>query len=336
MSKLNTTYAGIKLSNPLILGASNLVDNINIIKKAIDHGISAIVYKSLFEEQIQLERLQMEEELTAYDERYYEMLDVFPNIKHAGPQEHLNNLRKFKQSVSVPVIASLNAINNETWLEYAKLIEETGIDALELNFYSIPRNIDIEDKDIIENQIFLVREIVKSVKIPVTVKLSPFYVNPLNIISKMDKEGVAGFVIFNRFFNPDINILHEKFENVFDITSRNDLRIAMRFIGLLYDNISSNLCGNTGIQKGEDVIKMILAGADCVQIVSTVYKNKPEYISTIIQDIIDWMNQKGYNSIDDFKGKLSNKKIEDPYIYKRAQYVELLLKSEELFNKKYL
>lgn len=336
MKNLNTTYAGIKLPNPLILGASNMVDNHDMIMEAVDKGISAIVYKSLFEEQIQLERFQMDDELTAYDERYYEMIDVFPNLKHAGPQEHLTKLRNFKEKVKIPVIASLNAVNNETWLEYAKLIEETGVDALELNFYSVPRNIDVEDSYIIESQINIVKEIIKLVKIPITVKLSPFYVNPLNILNRMSKEGVAGFVLFNRFFNPDINIEEEKHVNIFDITTRNDNRIALRFIGLAYGSINSSLCGNSGIHTGEDVIKMILAGADCVQIVGTLYKNKPKYISTILNDIEVWMEGKGYNTLNDFKGKLSNKNINDPFIYKRAQYVELLLKSEELFNRKYM
>jgi len=336
MKNLKTQYAGIDLSNPLILGASNIVENIDLVKEAIENGISAVVYKSLFEEQIQLERFQMEEEMEAYDERYYEMLDVFPDVKHAGPQEHLNALRKFKENLKIPVIASLNAVNDETWLEYAKLIEETGVDVLELNFYSVPRDIKIEDSEIINDQINIVKEIVNNVKIPVTVKLSPFYVNPLNVINKMSNEGVAGFVIFNRFFNPDIDIEQEKHINLFDITTRNENRIALRFIGLLYGNINSSLCGNTGVHTGEDVIKMILSGADCVQIVGTIYKNKPRYISTILSDIDEWMSKKGYERIDDFKGKLSNKNINDPFVYKRAQYIELLLKSEELFSRKYL
>jgi dihydroorotate dehydrogenase (fumarate) len=333
MADLKTKYLGIELKNPVILGASNLVTNIDNIKKAEDAGVSAIVYKSLFEEQIQLETAQFDDALDEYAERNAEMISLFPNIEHAGPQEHLHNLRTLKESVSIPVIASINAIYRETWIEYSKLIEQTGVDAIELNFYAVPRDMSMDGRDINENQIEILKAVRSNVKLPVSVKLSPFYANPLNIIGQLDKAGVDGFVLFNRLFQPDIDIEKEQHYTPYGVSHPEDNRLALRFAGLLYGTIKANICSNTGIFTGEDVIKMILAGADCVQVVSTVYKNKIDYIETIIADIQKWMNKKGYKKITDFKGKLSNKNINDPFVYKRAQYIELLLKSDEIFKK---
>ena len=333
MADLKTKYLGIELKNPVIVGASNLVTNINNIKIAEDSGAAAIVYKSLFEEQIQLESAQMDDELSEYDERNAEMINLFPNIQHAGPEEHLLNLRKVKESIGIPVIASLNAIYKETWIEYARLIEETGVDALELNFYSVPRDMTTDGRSINEYQINIIKEVKEKVKIPVSVKLSPFYANPLNIISLMDKAGVEGFVLFNRLFQPDIDINKEEHYVPNNLSASTDNRLSLRFAGLLYGKIKGDICSSTGILTGADIIKMILAGATCVQVVSTVYKNKIDYLKTMISDLADWMESKNYGNLDQFRGKLSNKEINDPFVYKRAQYIDLLLKSEDIFKK---
>ncbi|MBN2214093.1 MAG: dihydroorotate dehydrogenase-like protein [Bacteroidales bacterium] len=333
MADLKTKYLGMELKNPVILGASNLVTNIDNIKKAEQAGISAVVYKSLFEEQIQLETAQLDDALDEYSERHAEMISLFPNLQHAGPEEHLLNLRKVKESVGIPVIASINAIFKETWIEYSRLIEQTGVDAIELNFYAVPRDMQMGGSEINENQMDILKAVRSVVKLPVSVKLSPFYANPLNIIGKMDQAGVDGFVLFNRLFQPDIDIEKEEHYTPYGISHPEDNRLALRFAGLLYGTIRANICSNTGIFTGGDVIRMILAGADCVQVVSTVYKNKADYIATMIADIQKWMDKKGYRQITDFKGKLSNKNINDPFVYKRAQYIDLLIKSDEIFKK---
>lgn len=333
MANLKTNYLGIELKNPVIIGASNLVTDLNNIKKAEENGAAAIVYKSLFEEQIQLESAQMEDELHEYDERHAEMVSLFPSIEHAGPEEHLLNLRKVKESVSIPVIASLNAIYKETWVEYAQLVEKTGVDALELNFYFVPREMATEGRSINEKQINILKAVKEKVKLPVSVKLSPFYANPLNIISKMDQAGASGFVLFNRLFQPDINIDKEAHFTPSSLSCPEDNRLSLRFAGLLYGQIKGDICSSTGIFTGADVVKMILAGAKCVQVVSTIYKNKIEYLKTIVSDLNTWMESKGYSKIDNFRGKLSNKNINDPFVYKRAQYIDLLLKSDKIFKK---
>ncbi len=261
------------------------------------------------------------------------MVKLFPTLQHAGPEEHLQNVRKVKESIGIPVIASLNAIFRETWVEYARLLEQTGVDALELNFFYVPRDKGTDGKDIQDQQLDIIREVMASVKLPVSVKLSSFYANPLNIVSQMDQLGVKGFVLFNRLFQPDILISKEQHVTPLTISNREDNRLSLRFAGLLHGTVKGSVCSNTGIHTGEDVIKMILAGADCVQVVSTVYKNKIEYLSTILGDIQTWMKSNNYTKLDDFRGKLSNIKINDPFVYKRAQYVDLLIKSDEIFKK---
>jgi dihydroorotate dehydrogenase (fumarate) len=333
MVDLKTKYLGLDLKNPVILGASNLVTKPDNIKRAEQAGAAAIVYKSLFEEQIQLESAQLDDELEEYNERNAEMVKLFPNIEHAGPEEHLLNLRRVKESVNIPVIASLNAIYAESWIEYARLLEQTGVDALEFNFFSIPLDTVTDGRDVKNQQLEILKAVKSKVKLPISVKLSPFYANPLNVVAQMDKLGVNGFVLFNRLFQPDIDIDKQEHFSPFNLSNPDDNKLSLRFAGLLYDTISGSICANTGIYSGTDVVKMILAGADCVQIVSTVYKNKVEYISTILKDLQTWMESKNYGKLNDFKGKLSHKNLNDPFVYKRAQYIDLLLKSDQIFKK---
>ncbi len=333
MADLSTTYMGIKLKNPLILGASNLVTKPEVIKELEEAGIAAIVYKSLFEEQIQLESLQFDEELNEYANRNSEMGSVFPDIEHAGPKEHLYNLKKLKKNSTVPVFASLNAIFEPSWVDYARQLEETGIDGLELNLYSTPGYFEVEGSSIEDKQYQIVKSIKKAVKIPVSVKLSPFYTNTLNFIKKLDEAGVDGFVLFNRFFQPEIDIDNETFQFPWELTQARDHHLSLRYVGLLHGNIESSVCASRGIYTAEDVIRLVLAGADVVQVVSTIYKNQPAYVGTILAEVEAWMDKKGYKKLDDFRGKLSRKNLKDPFTYQRAQYVDILSKSEEIFKK---
>ena len=330
---LSTTYLGLKLKNPIIIGASNVVTDLNFLKKLEEAGASAIVYKSLFEEQIQLENLEQYQATEDYGTRHAEMTSMFPAMEDAGPEEFLFNLAKAKQSVKIPLIASLNAVYDDTWYEYAKKIEETGVDALELNFYAVPREFDIDDNSILQEQLDTLEGVKKSVKIPVSVKLSPFYTNPLYCIGEMDKKGADGFVLFNRLFQPDIDVQKESMHYPYHLSNEDDNRLPLRFAGLLYSNIKGNICSNTGIMNGLDVIKMLLAGADAVQVVSTIYKHGPKQVTKILQEIEEWMKSKKYDSINEFKGKLSKVNIKDPYAYQRAQYVDILMKSSEIFKK---
>ena len=332
MANLTTRHMGISLKNPIILGASNLVGNVDNLKKAEDAGIAAIVYRSLFEEQIQLEGYELENQLEAYDERHAEMINLFPNIEHAGPKEHLYNLRKAKESISVPVIASINAIYKESWVDYAKQIEETGVDGIELNFFAVPRDMEKSGHDIIARQLEWLKAVKSSVKIPVSVKLSPFYTNILKTVSDLDKAGADGVVLFNRMFEPDIDVEAEKHAAPWNLSTPSDHRLAIRYVGLLHGNIKGSIVANNGVYEGTDVVKMILAGADAVESVSTFYHNGIKHIKSMLSEIEEWMDRKGYKSIDEFRGNLSSNAINDPFVYKRAQYIDMILKSEDYFN----
>jgi len=332
MADLSTKYLGLGLKNPIIAGASNMSSDLNKLKQLEEAGASAVVYKSLFEEQIHLESYQLEEELTEFDDRHPEMIQTHPNVEHAGPQEHLNELRKTKEALGIPVIASLNAIYKETWKEYAQKIEETGVDALELNFYSIPQSFERDATEVEQEQLNILESIKKAVSIPISVKLSSLYSNPLNIIRKMDQKKVNGFVLFNRFFEPEINVDEEDHKFPFNLSRQGDHKMPLRYAGLLYDNIEGDVCSSTGIFDGQDVIKMILAGADCVQTVSSIYINKIQHVTKMLQDIEKWMDKKGYSSLEDFRGKLSRARLSDPFVYKRAQYVDILMNPEEIIK----
>lgn len=336
MENLKTTYMGIKLDSPIILGSCNMSNNIDDLMKAQDNGVGAIVFKSLFEEQIQLERLQLQERLTQYDDIHAEMLTTHPRIEFSDTEKHLVHLRKAKELLSVPIIASLNAVNEDSWLEYARQLAETGVDGLELNLYQVPFDFDKEGHEIEKEQIDIVRKIKEELSLPVSIKLSSDYTNILNFIKKMDAIGVNGMVLFNAFYQPDINIETESHKAGFNLSRRAEHRKSLRYTGLLYGNIQADICASRGIFKCAEVLKQILSGANCVQMVSAIYKDGFEHIKEVNKQLSHWIENKGYNSIEDFKGKLAEKNL-DPssLVYKRAQYVELLLSSETIFGGMY-
>jgi len=333
MANLKTTYMGLELNNPLVVGASSLTADLDILKAIEKAGAGAVVFKSLFEEQIQLEELELQNELEEYTERHAEMTRLFPNLHHAGTKEHLFKLKKAKEALSIPIIASLNSMHADTWLEYALEIEKTGVDGIELNFYTTPKDFDVEGKVIIQSQLDILQSIKKSLRIPVSVKLSPFYTNPLDVIKRMDAKEVQSFVIFNRLFQPDIDIEKEELAQSLFLSTSNDSRLTLQFTGLLYGNIAADICSCSGIMNGEDAIKMLLAGATCFEVVSTIYQNGIGQIPKILGELEAWMDSKGYKTIDDFRGKLAKKNLKDPFAYRRAQYVEILMRNNDILQK---
>ena len=324
---------GIQLDSPVILGASNMLTDLDKLRKAEELGAAAVVFKSLFEEQIQLERFNLDERMNEYNDLYAEMLTIHPHIEHAGPEEHLLKLRKAKESLSIPVIASLNAVNYDTWVKYAGLISETGVNGIELNFYQTPTDFNRDSNDIENEQMHIVKEIRRNISIPISVKLSSDYTNILNFIKKLDGAGVDAVVLFNSFFQPDIDIQNEKHIKSFNFSNKGDYKKSLRYSGILFENIKADICSSRGIFTGSDVIKLILSGSSCVQVVSTVYKNGLAQINKIKSEMEEWMSIKNYKSINEFRGKLSKKRLTgNPFIYKRAQYVDLLINSEEIFG----
>jgi len=325
---LQASYMGIPLKNPFVVGACSLTAHMDAIKRIEDAGAAAMVVQSLFEEQIQLQQLRMEEELAINDNLDAEIQDLFPDVQHGGPDEHLMWVRKTKEAVGMPVIASLNCVNPETWSEWAVKLEETGVDGLELNFFAIPIDSSRNAQEIEKEQVDALKQVKKKVKVPISVKLSPFYTSPLEIIKTMDGVGVDGFVLFNRLFHPSFNIEKESGQYPFNLSTSNDHRLALRFAGLLYNNLKGSICASNGIHTGEDAIEVLLAGADVFQAVSTLYRNRVDVISAILKDIEAWMDRKGYATLDDFRGKLSVEKTPDKWTYRRAQYVKMLLSAD--------
>jgi dihydroorotate dehydrogenase (fumarate) len=330
MADLKTTYMGIDLDNPIIAGASSLTSNMDRLKELEEAGVGAVVIASLFEEQIQMESFKLQEQMQAHNDLYAEMTTLFPEVEHAGAEPHLMWVRRAKETLNVPVIASLNAVTPETWVEYAKQLAETGVDGLELNFYATPSDSHQTAADIEDEQVETLKEVVAALSVPVSVKLSYFYTNPLNVVKRMDDSGVGAFVLFNRFFQPDMDV--EKEANLFphNTSSSVDNRIPLRYVGLLAGDIKADIAANTGILDSQDAIKMILAGATGVQLVSTLFRNRASYVATVGKEIEEWMDRKGYASLSDFRGKLSYRNNPDPWVYRRAQYVRLLLRADVL------
>jgi len=335
MGNLKTRYMGLELKNPIIVGANDLVTDTNNLRMMEKAGAAAIVYKSLFEEQIHLENLEFFEQRTEYEERNAEMVTLYPHLgsDYEYPAQHLLNLKKAKESVSIPVLASLNAVYDDTWIEYAKKIEETGVDGIELNFYSLPEKFNNDSGDIEKHQVKILSDVKSVVNIPVSVKLSPYYTNPLGFISALDKAGADGFVLFNRLFQPDIDIDTEQHQFPYSLSNPEDKRLPLRFAGLLYGNTRASICANSGIFTGHDVIKMILAGSDCVEVVSALYLNQIGVIGTMLKEMEQWMESRGYDTIDSFKGKLSRKSSEDKLPYHRAQYLDFMMETTAILKK---
>lgn len=337
MSNLETTYMGIPIKSPVILGACELTSKEDALKKAEQEGVAAVVYKSIFEEQIQMDNLMHDELLEEYEDIHAEMITIHPNIDQSEIEHYLVQLRKAKESVTIPIIASLNAVNESSWIRYATLIEETGVDGIELNLYQTPTRFDLDASYIEKHQFEIVSKIKNKLSIPISVKLSPDYTNILNLVQQLDKTGVDAVVLFNAFFQPDIDIDKEKHKKSFNLSRRGDYKKSLRYAGMLHDRIQADVCSSCGVFNGEDVIKLLLSGASCVQVVSAVYKYGVSVISDINRTVSNWMEKKGYNSIEDFKGKLSDSalnKNDSLLVYKRAQYIDLILNSDTIFGEK--
>ncbi len=330
MADLKASYMGIELKNPVVAGACDLTANLDTIKKIEDAGAGALVLKSLFEEQIQLEQARFDEEMQQFDDLHAEMTDIFPEIEHSGPDEHLLFVQKAKEACDIPVIASLNAVNNATWTEWAKKLEQTGADGLELNFFANPDLQDAEGGSIEKDQLSVVKEIASSLNIPVSVKMSVFYTAPLAMAKGFVVAGAKGLVMFNQLFQPDIDPEKESSVVRINLSEKSASKLPLRYSGLLYDETDAAVIASSGIMDGKDVAKMILAGADAVQVVSTLYRHKVSQIGVMVNELGGWMDAKGYSSLDDFRGKMSRKNSSDPWTYKRAQYVQLLMKSNPM------
>ncbi|MFW5871284.1 MAG: dihydroorotate dehydrogenase-like protein [Verrucomicrobiota bacterium] len=325
MTDLKTSYMGLELKNPVIAGASGLTAETDSIKQLEESGVAAVVVKSLFEEEIELERFKYEKDLDKNNYRHPEMITVHPHPAFAGPEEYLQWLSRAREKVDIPLIGSLNAVRRETWLDYAVKIEQAGVDAIECNLFSVPGDPGKDGAAIEREQVELAGELKKALSIPLSLKLSYFYANPLNIIQRLDKAGADGLVLFNRIFEPDLDI--DKMEHIapFNFSHETDYRLPMRYAGLMEGNVKADICCSNGIFSGGTAAKMILAGASAVQVVSALFVNGHGHVETMISELSDWMEKNGYGSPADFKGRMSKRHSNDPGAYTRAHYARLLM-----------
>jgi dihydroorotate dehydrogenase (fumarate) len=323
---LSTTYMGLKLKNPIVPSASPLSRSVDMVKKLEDAGASAVVVYSLFEEQITHDQGEYDHYMTNGTESFAEALNYFPTVNeyNMGPDQYLRHISNLKSAVAIPVIGSLNGVSAGGWLKYAKEIEEAGADGLELNVYYIPTNLE-KDGTIIEE--IYIRDLIKlkkALKIPVAMKLSPYFSSMSNMAKKLDAAGADALVLFNRFYQPDLDLESLEVVPNLELSNNWEMRLPLRWIAILHSRIKANLAATTGIHKYEDVIKMIMAGADITCMCSELLANGIGRISEVLKEVEQWMTEKEYESIEQMKGSMSQKSVADPAAFERANYMKAL------------
>lgn len=329
MADLSTTYMGIPLKNPLIVAASSISNYVDKVKQAEAAGAGALVIRSLFEEQIQYDGMTMSDFMERLSYVSPEIQSSFyPPMDHGGAREHLMWVEKTVRAVNMPIFASLNAVNPGTWVEYAKQLEETGIAGLEVNYYMVAADPDKPGREIVQTLCDIVESVASTVSIPVAVKLSPYYTSVAHVVQSLEKRGAKGVVMFNRFLQPDIDIDDESLANQMVYSSPQEMKVPLRWVALLYGRTNLDLVLNTGVHSGRDGIKALMAGASAFQVASAILKNGIPYISTMLMDMQNWMDEKGYGSVAEFRGKVSQKNVDDPFGFERAQYMQLLMSQQ--------
>jgi dihydroorotate dehydrogenase (fumarate) len=323
---LSTTYLGLKLPHPFMPGASPLVDDLGKVKRLEDAGAAAIVMHSLFEEQIAREDWATFKHTETHGESFAEALSYFPTPdKFAlGPEEYLEHIRRVKGAVRVPVIASLNGTTLGGWLDYSRLMEQAGADALELNVYSLPSSLDELGAAIEDRTVEMLGAVKQAVKIPVAVKLSPFYTSVANFGHRLDEAGADGLVLFNRFYQPDIDPHELKVVRSLALSDSSELPLRLRWLAILAGRTKASLAVSGGVHTFMDAIKSIMTGAHAVQMVSALLEKGPEYLSQIKREVVEWMEEMEYASIEQMRGSLGLRSAPDPSVYERANYMLIL------------
>ncbi len=324
MINLSAQYMGLNLKNPIIISSCSLSHSAEGVKRLADAGAGAVILKSLFEEQILSDTQKLERSAEAVS--HPEEVDYLRQMSMTQKSdEYLETIEKSKEAVDIPIIASINCISDRAWTDYAKYIEAVGADGLELNIALLPKNFD-EDSEQIENKICKIVEVVKhNINIPVAVKLGPYFTSIPKVARKVRKSGASALVLFNRFYQPDIDIKSFEFQSKNRYSSPGEMSHTLRWIAILYEKIGCSLIANTGIHDGEAVIKQLLAGADAVEICSTLYINGLGQIENILFDLQKWMSLNEYKNLDAFRGIISQKNALQPEYFERQQYIRALV-----------
>ena len=323
---LSTNYMGLNLKSPLMPGASPMVDDLDLVKRLEDAGAAAIVMHSLFEEQITGEKLASIYNMELYADSCAEALSYFPRHDDyaLGPEQYLKQIARIKRTVSVPVIGSLNGTTPGGWVEYAKMIQQAGADALELNLYFVAADAQDHAEAIETRLLHIVRSVEEKLTIPLAVKLSPFFTSMANFASDLDAAGVDGLVLFNRFYQPDIDIENLEVRPTLKLSDPSELLLRLRWLAILSPHICASLAVSGGVHSETDAIKSIMAGAEAVQIVSALLRNGPEHLATIERGMVRWMEANGYTTVRQMRGSMSSANCPDAQAFERANYLRAL------------
>ena len=323
---LSTNYMGLTLKNPLVPSSSPLSAEIDKIKAMEDAGASAVVLYSLFEEQINHEALELHYYTSYHNEWFPEALSFFPEPEeyHLGPEEYLEHIRKAKEAVDIPIIASLNGVTTGGWLTYARKMEQAGADALELNAYYIPTDVNLPGTKVENIYYRIMKAIKKTIRIPLAMKLSPYFSSLPAVAKSLCDAGANGLVFFNRFYQPDVDLENLEVKPNLFLSTSDEMRLPLRWTAILYGNVSCSLAASSGIHSAEDALKMLMAGADVTMLCSALLKNGVSHLTTILQGISRWMEQKEYTSVSELKGSMSQKTVPEPAAFERANYMKTL------------
>lgn len=329
MADLSTTYMGITLKNPLIVAASSISNYVDKVKRAEEMGAGALVIRSLFEEQIQHDEMTMADFMERAANISPEVhSSFFPPVESGGPREHLMWVEKTRRAVEMPIFASLNAVSPGTWTSYARQLEEAGVAGIEINYYVVATDPEVPGSELEKALFDIVAAVTSEVSIPVAVKLSPYYSSTPYVVSELEKRGAQAVVLFNRFLQPDIDVQDEMLVNDMVYSTQHEMKVPLRWVALLYGRTAMDLALNTGVHTGRDMVKAILAGASVVQVASALLENGLPYLSSMLMDMQSWMEEKDYQSLDEFRGKVSQKNVADAFGFERAQYMQLLMSQQ--------
>lgn len=323
---LTTTYMGLTLKNPLVASASPLSREVANVRAMEDAGVSAVVMYSLFEEQISHETHEIDHYLSYGTESFAEALDFFPepDIYHRGPDEYVEHVRNLKKAVDIPIIASLNGTSPGGWTHYAKLMAEAGADALELNVYQIPTDPTIDGAQVEQLYLDILSDVKSQVSIPVAVKLSPFFSSMAAMAAQLDNAGADALVLFNRFYQPDFDMENLNVISNVQLSTPVDARLPLRWIAIMYGRIKGSLAATSGVHTAEDMLKMLMAGADVTMMCSALLKNGIGHAWRVLEALNEWMDNREYASVTQLKGSMSQMSCGDPSAYERANYMRAL------------
>lgn len=324
---LSTTYLGLSLKSPMVIGAAApLSENLDILKRLEDAGAAAIVMHSVFEEQIRQDLLDLHHHLEYGTYSFAEALTYFPEPEmfQVGAEEYLAHLRQAKETLEIPIIGSLNGASIGGWVEYAQQMQQAGADALELNIYWIPTDPDLTGAEVEAQYIDILRQVKAQVQIPVAVKLSPFFSNTANMAKRLCEAGADGLVLFNRFYQPDIDIEALEVRPQLLLSTPQALRLPMHWIGILYGRIQTDLAATSGIHNASDVVRLLMAGATVTQVVSVLLRHGVGHLRSIEQDLETWLTEHEYDSVSQLRGTMSQRNCPDPSQFERVQYMKTL------------